>query len=196
MDNFFSALTSFAARWRLGLLLVTLLSIVSLGWLLLIAVGLLDYAAPFSDAVRPVLFAGWCSVLVLIALRGLVPLIKFENKAAASFADAALSARRPVTTAFEISSQQAEVTPLRRFLTEKALWEGTRALMSLKFPATLPWQAIRRGLLLLAGVMVLFAGACIINLDAVKTIAGRLLRPHADIPPYSALKFEVTPSTP
>ncbi|CAN5895700.1 hypothetical protein BH11VER1_BH11VER1_02130 [soil metagenome] len=196
MDNFFTALSSFATRWRLGLLLIALLSILSSGWLLLIAGGLLDYAAPFSDAVRPVLFAGWCSVLVLMVLRGLAPLIKFGNKSAATFADATLQARRPVTTALEISRQQAEATPLRRFLTEKALWQGTRALRSLPFPATLPWHAIRRSVWRLTGVAVLFAGLCIANLDAVKTIAGRLLRPHADIPPYSALKFEVTPVAP
>lgn len=196
MNMFFSALSRFAARWRLGLLLVATLMAWSLGWLALIALGAFDFAAPFSDAARPVVFTAWCSVLVLIGLGALMPLMRLGRKDAAACADATLSARRPVTTALEISQQQAEFTSLRGFLTEKALWEGTRAISKLQFPATLPWRAMKRGLWALAAVTVIFTAMCIANFDAVKTIASRLLRPHDDVPPYSPLQFQISPANP
>ena len=196
MNAFFSALSRFAARWRMGLLLVAVLMTLALGWLVLMTLGLFDFVAPFSDAARPVVFAGWCCVLVLIALGTLLPLLRLGRKEAAACADLTLTQRRPVTTALEISQQQAEASPLRGFLTDKALWEATRAISALKFPANMPWKAIRRSIWISASVIVLLVGLCVAHYDAVSTITARLLHPHADIPPYSPLKFEVTPAIP
>jgi hypothetical protein len=196
MNSFHTALARFATRWRLGLLLVAVLRTLALGALLLLAVGVFDYFAPLSDAARPVVFIACCSVGVLLALAALLPLLKLDRRAAAAHADESLSARRPVTTALEVSQQQAEMTPLRSFLTEKALWQGGGELKRLKFPATLPWLALRRALVLGVVVLAVFVGLCCLNFKAVKTITARLLHPHADVPPYSPLQFAVTPDWP
>jgi hypothetical protein len=196
MNTFESALSRFAARWRQGLLLVAVLMTLAMGWLVLLLLGVFDFVAPLSDAVRPVVFLAWCSVLVLLALNFLLPLIKLHRANAAAHADETLSERRPVTTALEVSLQQAEMSPLRQFLVEKALWQGSKELAALKFPATLPWRALRRAVWFSAVVVMLFAGLCLMNGAAVKIIATRLLRPYADVPPYSPLQFEVTPARP
>ncbi|WP_395753582.1 hypothetical protein [Prosthecobacter sp.] len=196
MNTFDSALSRFASRWRRGLLLVAVLMTVAMGWLLLILLGVFDYVAPLSDAVRPVVFLAWSSVVVLLALSWLLPLFRLNRQAAALRADETLSERRPVTTALEVSQQQGEPTPLRTFLIEKALWQGGKELSALKFPATLPWRSIRKAVGISFAVLLSFVGLCVMNFDAVKIIAARLLHPHADVPPYSPLKFEVTPAQP
>lgn len=168
----------------------------ALGALALIALGLFDFVAPFGDAVRPVVFSAWCCVLVVIAITTLVPLMRLSRKEAAACADATLSERRPVTTALEISQQQADMTPLRQFLVDKALWEGVRSLEALPSSATLPWRSIKKAIAAIITVLALLVGLCATNFDAVKTITARLLHPHDDIPPFSPLKFEVTPTNP
>ena len=196
MNAFFSALSRFTARWRMGLFVVAVVGTVALGWLALMLAGLFDFVAPLSDSVRPVVFMAWCCVLVLVALGSLLPLARFGRKQAAAHADETLSERRPVTTALEVSTQQTEMTPLRQFLTDKALWEGGRALQSLPPSATLPWRSIRKALWMAGAVLVMSIGLCVANFDVVKTITARLLHPHEDIPPYSPLKFAVSPSNP
>lgn len=196
MNSYFSALSRFASRWRRGLLLAAALMTLALGALALIALGLFDFVAPFGDAVRPVVFSAWCCVLVVIAITSLVPLMRLSRKEAAACADATLSERRPVTTALEISQQQADMTPLRSFLTDKAMWTGARAIETLPSSATLPWRSIKKPAWTTAVVFALFVVLCIANYDAVKIITARLLHPHDDIPPFSPLKFEVTPSNP
>lgn len=196
MNAFNSSLSRFAARWRMGLLLVAVVLTVTLGWLALMLAGLFDFMAPLSDAARPVVFTAWCSVLALLGLGTLLPLARLGRKEAARHADATLSERRPVTTALEVSNQATEMTPLRQFLTDKALWEGGRALQALPSSATLPWRGIKKALGTAGAVLLLLTGLCMMNYDAVKTITTRLLRPHDDIPPYSPLKFVVTPAQP
>ncbi len=196
MNTFHSALSRFATRWRQGLLLVAVLMTLAMGWLVLMLLGVFDFVAPLSDAARPVVFMGWCSVLVLLALNFLLPLLKLNRASAAAHADATLSERRPITTALEVSQQPAESTPLRQFLIDKALWQGSKELTALRFPATLPWHSLRRALGFTLTVLFLFAGLCLLNGAAVKTIAARLLHPYADVPPYSPLQFEVTPAFP
>ena len=197
MNTFDSALSRFAARWRQGLLLVAVLMTLAMGWLVLLLLGVFDFVAPLSDAVRPVVFMGWCSVLVLLALNFLLPLIRLNRASAAAHADETLSERRPVITALEVSrQQQVEATPLRQFLIDKALWQGARELDALELPAMLPWRSIRRAVWFTVIVLVLFCGLCVLNEAAVKTIVARLLHPHADVPPYSPLQFEVTPARP
>ncbi|WP_395745505.1 hypothetical protein [Prosthecobacter sp.] len=196
MNTFDSALSRFAARWRLGLLVVAVLMTLALGWLVLMLAGAFDFVAPLSDAARPVVFAAWCCVLVLLALNFLLPLLRLSRAKAAAHADATLGERHPVTTALEVSAQEAEATPLRQFLVEKALWQGAGELGALKFPATLPWRGMRRAVWFAVCVLLLFAGLYGMNATAVKTIAARLLHPYADVPPYSPLRFEVTPARP
>src|SRR5688572_24691112 len=111
MNPFFSELSRFGARWRIGLLLVAVLMTLALGALTLVALGVFDFMAPFSDKVRPTVFAAWCSVLALIALSALMPLLKLGRKGVAECADATLSARRPVTTALEVSQQNEQAGP-------------------------------------------------------------------------------------
>lgn len=199
MNDFFSALSGFATRWRLGLLLAAGLITLALSTLVLILLGLFDLVAPFSDGVRPVLFSGWWCVVVVIALTALVPVLRLGRKEAAARADETLPGRRPVMTAFEVAQQEQQqggASPLRAFLVEKVLWDGGLALRSLPSSATLPWRSIKKAAWTTMAVLGVLGGLCVLNFAAVKTIAGRLLHPHEDIPPFSPLKFEVSPANP
>ncbi|MFC5455882.1 hypothetical protein [Prosthecobacter fluviatilis] len=196
MNSFDSALSRFAALWRLGLLLVAVLMTLAMGGLVLLLLGGFDFVAPLSDEVRPVVFMAWCSVLVLLALSHLLPLLRLNRARAAAHADETLGARRPVTTALEVSQQQAEATPLRQFLVDKLLWDGEREIEALSFFSMLPRRSIRRAALTSLAVLLVFAALCVANFAAVKTISARLLHPYADVPPYSPLQFEVTPARP
>ncbi|HBJ83130.1 MAG TPA: hypothetical protein DDZ88_04495 [Verrucomicrobiales bacterium] len=46
MNAFFSALSRFTARWRMGLFVVAVVGTVALGWLALMLAGLFDFVAP------------------------------------------------------------------------------------------------------------------------------------------------------
>lgn len=202
MNDFFSALSGFAARWRLGLLVAAGLVTLALGMLALILLGLFDLVAPFADTARPVVSSAWWCVLAVIALAALVPVFRLGRREAAACADATRPGRRPVTTAFEIACQEEQqsspgaASPLRGYLVEKVLWDGGLALRSLPASATLPWRSIKKAAWTAAAVLGALGLLCVMNFDAVRTIAGRLLQPHEDIPPYSPLKFEVAPANP
>jgi hypothetical protein len=190
------ALARFASRWRWGLVLAALARTAAIALLGLLGLGGCDLLAPFSDPVRPLVFTGWCTFVAVAGLAALVPVLRFGNREAAAGADAGSPARRPVTTAWEVTRQQVEMTPMRQFLTEQVVRDGIRALGSLAFPANLPWRSMKRALAGVSAVFAVLAVLSMANFGAVRVIAVRLLRPEADVPPYSPLRFEVTPTHP
>jgi|JI6StandDraft_1071083.scaffolds.fasta_scaffold00500_19 flagellar biosynthesis GTPase FlhF len=196
MNSFSIALSRFAARWRIGLLAAAFLHTLIAALALLLLLGAVDRFFPYSDEMRPLLFRGGVMVLAALGLSFLLPLMRFSRREAARQADATLTERRPVMTALELAEQQAEFTPLRGYLIEKALWQATRDVTQLRFPATLPWRTIKGGLLTLLVALLVIAALALPDLDAARIIGSRLLRPHDDIPPYSRLKFEITPTHP
>lgn len=192
------ALGTFARSWRWGLAGAAVMLMLTLGGLVLLTLGWFDYLAPLSDEARRYAARGLAGIGAVIVLRALVPVLRFGTREAAEAADAPHSTRKPVTTALELAQESAisEASPMRQYLVDRALAEGALAVEVARFPMTLPWPQVKRHGWLLATVLAVGLALFISNSRAVTTIVQRLLRPEADIPPYSHLSFEVSPASP
>ena len=195
--TFSQSFSQLSTRWRVGLLVAGLVSALALALVVFVMIGAFDYAAPLSDKGRAIAAGVLGSICAVILLRCLAPTLQLRADDVAASADQNSGRRRPVTTALELSAQAAEdASPMRRFLVQRSLEEGARALSRLRFPHNLPWRSLRRHLLQLVAVLAALGTLCFANWGAVRTIATRLLHPDRDIPPWSPLVFEVTPHEP
>jgi len=194
-NNFPAALRRFQLRWQLGLLMAGLLR--ALLWLgiALVAFGVLDFYAGFSDAGRR-----WTAVtLALIAgagaMRALWDTFIFMRRDAAAAADRALgSPRREVLSALEMQgSNGAGTAPLSQWLRQRAVDSAARNLGALTLSRSLPLRGLTRRAKQFGSVLAGFALLAVLAPNASRVIAQRLLQPGADVPPWSPLQFALGP---
>lgn len=193
--KFSSALGRFQLRWRAGLFAAGVLqALVCLG-IVSVLFGTLDFFAGFSDAVRRVLGAVLGSILAAGGIWALWKTVTFMRRDAAVAADRALaSPRREVLSALELAGSAASGGGLLGpWLRERAVDQAARQMNALPTARSVPAGEISRAgkaVLLLAALLAVCA---LLLPRATSTISRRLLQPGADIPPYSALVFTLTP---
>lgn len=163
---------------------------------LLLAFGLADAFAAFEPAARTVFLtiivvAVGAALLVALGLALRVP----RPRAAALADDALGDPRRPASAALSLDPASAE-TPLAQLLTRRALDEAARSLHTLPARRVVPWRVPLHALGALAVPLLVIGLLAALRPDAFRTVAGRMLHPRADIPPYSNMGFVVEPAKP
>ncbi len=189
----FSRLRLWQGLGRIAAALAAGIAAAAAVWLLF---GLLDALAGLPVGAR---VAGTVTAAVIaggLTLLLLVRALRFSSEQAAAEMDRLSGApRRPVSAALGLDPDCAE-TPLARWLAGRAVAEAADALTTLTPRAVLP----RRELRLAAGALILtlltVAGIWMAHREAFATVAGRLLHPATDLPPWSRLRFSLEPAAP
>ena len=182
--------------WQRGLAIAAMLELVSYAAVALAALCWLDLLLALPGPGRIVgatLAAG--ALLAWVAGR-LAHVARFGRRKAAVVADRMLvSRRREVLSALELQQAAARApSPLLAYLVDRCRRSATERLHALvrPRPAGRMRAAYRRFYLGLAMALV----PALLNPRAALTLAGRLLLPGADIPPYSRYAFTVSPKNP
>ncbi len=178
---------------RFGRLIAALLAVSALAATLWLFFGITDAFAAWESSARLSITAALV-ILTLAAFSALsLRSLRMSPVAAASLADDALAdPRRPATAALSLSAESP--SPLTRHLAQRTLDSTAQLLRSLPAKRLIPWKNIRIALALLAAPLLVTGVLRIAFPQAFATIASRLLHPAADIPPYSPLRFEISPS--
>lgn len=87
-------------------------------------------------------------------------------------------------------------TPLARWLAERSLDEAATALAKVPAKAMFPRHTLTRAAVALGCVGVFYAAFAMFETEAFLKVGARLLRPAADLTPWSPLKFKVEPGKP
>lgn len=191
--NFHSALDR-VRRWRrLGRWLVALLLAAAAACVLALTAGLADAWFAYEAGPRTSLVTLLLCVLAMSALLLLGAASLFSRKQGAQTADALLdSPRKPVEAAMGLPLT-GEQTPLAKMLAERAQAEAAAALQTVPVSRLIGWDKVGRAALVLLAALLPSAVLFLAKPEAARTIAGRLMSPSADLPPWSALKFTVEP---
>ena len=192
--NFHSALDR-VRRWRrLGRWLAALLVAVAVAALLALAAGLADAwfafeASPRTVVVKVMLGAIIAGALVLMAIAS-----RYSRTRGAAAVDRLLaSPRRPAEGAMGLHLSE-EQTPLGKMLAERAQAEAAATLRGLPVSKLIGWNKVGLAALALVLALLPIVLLALAKPDATRTIAGRLLNPQADLPPWSPLNFAVEPA--
>jgi hypothetical protein len=192
---FLPALASFQRRWRAGVFLAELLRALAWTALALLALGVFDFYAGFTDPARRVAFAALAGVGALGVLRALWKVFVFRRAHAAKRADDALgNDRREILSAFELAVfPTPSPSPLSAWLRERAITAAGARVRTVPFKGALPFGSLGRAACWVV-MAVLLLGACAVLMpQASSVIARRLLQPRADVPPYTPLQFQLGP---
>jgi hypothetical protein len=195
MDHFLSELERFRRRWQRGLLRCALLELLGGAAAAMALLCWLDLFLALAPAPRIVLnSAVLLGLLAWLAFR-LVRIFRIDARAGAVFADTLLnSPRREILSALEIGAPRAAFSPLQAYLAQQGVAAAGKRLAELapvrldRLPANL-----RKRLIIMLAVSLLPA---LFNPGAAWTLMRRCLWPTADIAPYSAYVFTITPQTP
>lgn len=200
ITSFRSRLRRTRLRWQAGLLLVAASDCAAACAAAFLLLALADLVFVPETAGRQGLLVAGVALTGLVALAGLARALCFRDRDMARVVDQRQDARRrPVFGTWELLRQHVGAgsdTPLRAYLVDTAAVRGAERLGALRFSGQFPWQRIGRSLLALALSLSLAAAAVLVNAPAMRTALNRVLHPAADIPPYSALVFHVSPATP
>ncbi len=195
MDRFLTELKRFRRRWQWERLRCVLL--VFVGWLVLTMAVLcwLDLFLSLTSTARIVL-DGVCILALLIWLGiRLAGILRIKEKDCAVHADRLLqSRRREVLSALEVGRSKAHTSSISGYLAKAGIdsaRERLQTLVDIRPKAQL--RQVRRQLFLCLAVALLPA---LFNLRAARDLSSRFLIPHADIPPYSAYEFSISPENP
>ncbi len=187
-------LARFQGRWRRGLIAGGIYGALFWAGLALLAFGLLDYFAAFSDPSRRTI----ASVLLVIAgagvLLGIWEAIRFARREAASEADRALETpRREVLTALELEAQPMPEGGLAHWLRARTIQMAALRLANLEDTRAKPRRQLKTARLRLLTITSILIVLLLIT-PATWIIMRRLLSPGADIPPYTPLRFNLQPA--
>lgn len=196
MNSFHQILTRLHRRRRLGRLLVLILVLASLFGVTMLALGFSDYHLALSSSFRVAAITILWITLALLALVMAIRIIRTPLTTTAGLADQALGDdRRSSLSATYLSQKKAE-TEMEQFHLDRSLTEAGQHLSKVPFLSRIPAKAIAIG-----GAISLAVTAAIFAVKALApepffVVSARLLSPGSDLPPYSPLRFKVTPHDP
>ncbi len=193
---FEQALQRFRWKWRAGLLLHGLVRTSLWTGATFVALGVLDYYSGFSDRDRESV----AGLVALVALAGALYAFwqvgRFSDRQAALAADELLgTGRREALAALEFGASSADEDAngsLGSWLRSRAVAIAAVRLDRLQFIHPAFKHTARQAVALLAIVGLPW----LIASEPARVIAGRLLHPSADIPPWSPLSFALSPTSP
>jgi len=196
MSSFHEILTRLHRRRRLGKLLVLTLVLAALYALTMLALGLADYHFALGSRSRVSAILALGTTLTLIAVITGIRIIRTPATNTASLADQSLGDdRRSSLSATYLSQKNAE-TDMEQFHLDRSLQEASERLSKVPLLSNIPAKALAIGvticLAITAGIFALNALAP----EPFQVVSQRLFSPHLDLPPYSPLRFKVTPDSP
>jgi hypothetical protein len=196
--EFVQRLEAFRARWRWGRWAAGLLRWLAFGGLALLVYGVADRWLGFGVSQRVV-------ITVLLAVAGAWGLGRlawrwcgYSSQHAATLADQVSGNHGRIVSALQLmkSSQKQAGTPLQEFLVNRALQAGSAMMGWHEVQASTPHKLLGRAALVLLTVGLVAGGLVATNQEIARVVSQRLLHPQTDLPPYSDLRFNLTPSTP
>lgn len=90
----------------------------------------------------------------------------------------------------------SSASPLAELLAQRTRDDAAKSLSALPSGKIFPWRLVGRAAVLIALAALLVAGIRIARPAAFSVVAERLVRPDAELPPYSRLTFQITPAKP
>jgi hypothetical protein len=196
MNSFNDTLLSLHRRRRLGRFLVLILVLAGVYGLTMLALGFADYHLALSSKARLTAVVILWSTLALIAIIFTIRIFRSPLTTTAGLADQVLGDdRKSSLSATYLARKKAETT-MEQFHLDRSLGDAGEQLNKIPFFAKIPAKALG-----------IFAAVCLIvtgGIFAVKSLAPepfavvsqRLLSPNGDTPPYSPLRFKITPDAP
>lgn len=195
MQRFLSELHHFKRRWQAGLL--RRIGVAFAGWFAAVWAGLcwLDLLLAFGPFARCIVGGVFLTALMVWLGVHIVRIVRINEKQSAVHADTLIkSRRREVLTAWEIRHSSEGSSALTSYLADKGIAIALDHLRSLRHHRlnAIP-KSVKRQLAVCLAVALLPA---LLNPRAAMILSSRYLRPYADIPPYSAYEFTITPENP
>ncbi|MEI6656245.1 MAG: hypothetical protein WCP45_15895 [Verrucomicrobiota bacterium] len=191
---------------------LTLVALVAGLWLIF---GLTDAVAAFETSARVAITLTLLAICTIALLGGIIRALRVPARHAAACADAALAdSRAPISAALSLDKggtggppvsssssgtgmpPESSPTPLAQFLTTCTLEAAAVALAALPAKRLVPWRFLGLALLALTVPILTIGSLRLARPAAFATLAGRLLHPATDIPPYSTLVFTLDPGKP
>lgn len=200
ISAFRGILRRFRSVWQLGLLLVAVLDTLAVAGVALLMAASADLLFVPEEAARRLPGLAAATITVLSALVGLVRVVRFRDVHLACTVDRQMALpRRPVFSAWELLRQKPRSGSdawLHAWLVALAASQAAALLDRRCAAQRWPWRRIVRAAVAAATVLIVCGLAVLIHQDAMDTAVRRVLWPSEDIPPWSALRFEVTPAVP
>ncbi len=194
--SFLSALDRFRRWRRAGRWLAALPAAAAFAGLLALGAGLADAWLGLESSPRTVLVIALLSLLGLVSAAALIRAARVPRTDGARAADALLaSPRRPATAALGLDPEAAE-TPLAKLLAQRAQEAAAGELAALPVSRIIAWRPVRLAALALVLAAIPLLVLALLQPQATRTVARRLLEPGADLPPWSPLVFAVEPHAP
>ncbi len=197
---FFARLRRIRSGWQAGLLLAGLLDVVTAAGICALLCVLLDLLFVPDTTGRQALRLGALLAVGALAGLGLLRVLRFRDPHLAQAADRQQAPwRRPVFGAWDLLRRPAggaDGSALHAFLVEAAAARAGVQLRALRPGQRLPWPRIGSSLSVCAAALAALTATVAVHPRAVHTALTRVARPAADLPPYSALTFRITPPVP
>lgn len=194
MLTFHNSLSRFHRRWSFGRVLFALMVLVVLFVLGMLLHGWADYKLALSPQIRERLNVMLAVLLGVVALIWMYRIFKTpREKIAAMIDDQHADPRRRVIAAASMEKLTAE-TPMQQFHLDRSLNDAADELENIPLGGQMPFKAMGKavcGLLLVAAIV---GGLNFWAAEPFQVTAARVFDPGSDIPPYSPLVFDVTPS--
>ena len=199
MSSFNQTLNQFHRRWRLGhvLLIFSILTVVYVAGMLLH--GWLDYKWAFSQETRErynwILKGG----IIVFGLVALYRALRIPREKTAALADEKLSDPRKrvlAAASLEKLQSQSDATEMQKFHLERTLKEASSELDKLPLSSRMPFRQMGFAALTLCVFGGVIWGISHWAAEPFRVVATRVLDPSSELPPYSPLRFLVTPDDP
>ena len=158
-----------------------------------VAAMAVDFEAGLFEEGRLCLLAAVIALPLAVVLWTAARISLLSLSRTARIGDRAVSdRRRRIQTALELSPEQSGAGDAHGFLIDMITTQGAEQIRHV------PWSALAEpGSFRRSGRRTAVLGACLlaalVAVPAVRTHALRVLRPHADVPPYTRYRFAVSP---
>ncbi len=196
MNSFTAQFSRLRRSQRLGhagTAFLAALAVTAAGWLVF---GALDALVGFAPGVRLAITVTAAAAAAILMVVLLVRAARITEQASASVLDSLTrSPRHPISAALALDPASA-TTPLARWLTNRTLDEAAAALTPVPSSAAWPRRAFTIAGVGIVSTVLAACGLWLANPEAFGVVAGRLLHPGADLPPWSRLQFTIEPAAP
>lgn len=196
MSSFHDTLNSLHRRRRLGKLLILILALASIYGLTMLTLGFADYHLALSSSLRFTITTVLWATLALLAVIFTLRIFRSPLTTTAALADLTLGDDRSSSLSATYLSQKKADTPMEQFHLERSLGDADAQLSKVPFLAKIPAKAL--GTFALICLIITGGIFTLKNLapEPFTVVSQRLFSPRGDTPPYSPLRFKVTPDTP
>jgi len=196
MNSFQNSLLSLHRRRRLGRLLLLSLILATVYGITMLSLGFADYHLALSSKARLTATILLWSTLVISALVFMLRILRDPITTTAKLADTALDDERHTSLAATHLAHKKAETPMEQFHLDRSLDDAGAQIHKVPFLQKIPAKAIGLSALsCLLGMGVIFTIKSLAP-EPFAIVSKRLFSPNSETPPYSPLRFQITPDAP